>query len=120
MEKNKIRYWLHIASASFLFLAFGIWEIISPKSFVGYLPSFLLTENATTFVIIHGMVLTALGIWIITGKWLKAASAVGALMILQIIFDLIVSSGFTDLLVRDIALLMFVLSLAFEEKAASN
>ncbi|HLG24867.1 MAG TPA: hypothetical protein VI564_08105 [Candidatus Nanoarchaeia archaeon] len=116
MEKEKIRHYLVVFGSAFLFLAFGIWELIDPMYWAGFVPPFMSGFlDAKILVLIHGIVLTVLGVWLVIGKWMKYASIVGALVMAQIIVELIVSSGFTDLFVRDFAILLFVLSLYFEE-----
>ena len=114
MNTSKIGYYLRISSASFIFLAFGIWEIINPEYWQGFVPSVLFKFNITLLILAHGIVLAILGAWLLTGKWLKAAAVTGTIIMAQIVISLFLSSGFSDLLVRDFAIMLFVLSLAFE------
>lgn len=117
MNNNKIRRYIVIGASSFLFLVFGIWELVDPNYWVGYVPPMLFKlMRPNILVIIHGIILAILGLWIITGKQLKIAAIVGTLVMLQIVLALLISSGFTDLFVRDFAIMLFVLSLVFEEK----
>lgn len=120
MESGRIRHYLVIGAASFIFLIFGVWELINPQYWVGFVPQFLLTFYPTILVIIHGIVLTFLGIWIATGKWLRIAAIVGTLVMAQIVISLLVLSGFSDLLVRDVTILLFILSLVFEGDAPAR
>ncbi len=116
MEKNKIRRCLSIGASAFIFLVFGIWELVNPEYWARFVPSSLFNFNPTILIIVHGIILTLLGVWLITGKWLRVAAIAGTLVMAQIVLSLIVSSGFSDLVVRDFTIMLFVLSLAFEEK----
>ena len=115
MDKDNIRHYINIVAVAFLFLVFGIWELINPQYWQGFVPSILYSLNITLLIMIHGAVLSLLGIWILIGKWLKIAAIVGTLVMAQIVMSLIISSGFSDIVVRDFTILLFVLSLAFEK-----
>ncbi len=116
MEKEKIRKWLAAMAVSFIFVVFGVWELINPQSWLGFVPSFLSTLSFVVVLIrIHGIVLAILGLWFIWGKHIRVASILGVLIMLDIVVNLFISSGWSDLLVRDIGIMIFVLSFAFEK-----
>ena len=115
MEKERIRHCIVVGASAFIFLAFGVWEIVNPQYWVGFVPPILFSFNLTLLILIHGITITVLGLWILTGKWLRLASIIGTLAMLQIVISLVISSGFSDLFVRDFAIMLFILSLAFEE-----
>ena len=116
MDNNQIRRWIAVLAVSFIFISFGVWELIDPQTWLGFVPSFLATLSfVLTLVRIHGLILTILGLWFIWGKYTKLASILGTLVILDIVVELFISSGWTDLLVRDIGIMLLVLSFAFEK-----
>ena len=114
MDNSTIRYYTVIIGISSLFLVFGLWELISPDYWIGYVPeTFGFVVNL--LVRLHGILLTVIGICILTGYFVKAASIAGTLVIGHIVVTLIISSGFNDLVVRDISLMLLTLSIYFED-----
>lgn len=99
----------------FLFLSFGIWEIIDPNYWLGFAPSFIAkSANALLLVKIHGIALSIIGAGIFfSRRHLKFFAIPATLIMFQIVVSLWLASGFTDLLVRDIAILIFTASLMF-------
>lgn len=99
----------------FLFLTFGIWEIIDPGYWIGFAPSFIVKSvSALLMVKIHGIILSIIGAGIFfSRRHLKFFAILASLIMIQIVGSLWLASGFTDLLVRDIAILIFAVSLVF-------
>lgn len=114
MGNHKIRYYLVITGISSLFLVFGIWELMYPGYWVNYVPE-TFGFDVNLLVRLHGILLTAVGICVFTGYFARAASIVGTLAIGHIVVILLFSSGFNDLVVRDISLMLFTLSIYFED-----
>jgi len=101
-------------SVFFVFIVFGVWEIINPGYWAGFVPSFVSTSLAPLLVRIHGVVLSIIAIWLITGFKRRIAGIFASLVMLDICVSLFISSGFSDLLVRDIAILIFAVSIIFD------
>lgn len=98
----------------FLFLTFGIWEIIDPSYWVGFAPAFIAkSANALLMVKIHGIVLSIIGAGIFFSKYVKFFAFLATVAMIQIVVSLWLASGFSDLIVRDIAILIFAVSLMF-------
>lgn len=99
----------------FLFLTFGIWEIVDPSYWIGFAPSFVAkSANALLLVKIHGIILSVIGAGIFfSRRYVKFFAILASLIMIQIVGSLWLASGFTDLLVRDIAILIFTVSLIF-------
>ena len=99
----------------FLFLTFGIWEIIDPNYWIGFAPSFIAeSANALLMIKIHGIVLSIIGAGIFfSGRHVKFFSILSAVIMIQIVLSLWFVSGFSDLFVRDVAILIFAVSLVF-------
>lgn len=98
----------------FIFLTFGIWEIIDPSYWLGFAPSFVAKFSNTLLLIkIHGVILSIVGLGIFFSKRTKLFAFLSTLIMLQIVVSLWLASGFTDLFVRDIAILIFSVSLLF-------
>jgi uncharacterized membrane protein len=117
MESEKIRHYLATYAVSFIFIIFGIWEIINPQYWAGFVPSFVsrLPGSANFLVQIHGIVLAAAAISLAFDFKRKIAAALGTLMMLGIVISLYIDSGFSTLLIRDIAITLFVASLFFDD-----
>lgn len=98
----------------FLFLTFGIWEIIDPNYWIGFAPSFIAKSTSALLMIkIHGIVLSIIGTGIFFSKYVKFFAFLATVIMAQIVLSLWLASGFSDLLVRDIAILIFAISLMF-------
>ena len=137
MENSKIMHYILIFAAAFVMLSFGIWELINPGYWAGFVPSFLSPLNILLLVRIHGAVLTILGLWFLSGKKIKLASIIGAIILLEIVVDskegdvsingedsynvyvtklivLAISRGFNP----DIAILLLIIALYFDEHSS--
>ena len=117
MNDLSIRRNITVYTTAFLFLAFGIWELIDPAHWYGYVPAFLFQiASAQVLVMMHGLTLTILGLWIASQRYLKYAALVGTAMLAEIVISLITTSGFSDILIRDATLMLFVFSLYFDNE----
>lgn len=104
-------------AVSFIFISFGLWEIINPLSWISFVPDFLSRLSfVSTLITIHGIVLIVLGAWFLWGKKIRIAAVLSSLVMLDIIIGLIISSGWSDLLIRDIGIFIFILSFVFEKE----
>ena len=99
----------------FLFLTFGIWEIVNPDYWIGFAPAFIAkSSNAIMLVKIHGIILSMVGAGIfISRRHFRFFAILATVIMIQIVVSLWFASGFSDLLVRDIAILIFTVSLMF-------
>ncbi|MBU6431498.1 MAG: hypothetical protein KGJ58_03905 [Patescibacteria group bacterium] len=98
----------------FLFLSFGIWEIIDPAYWIGFAPSFIAkSASALLLVKVHGITLSIIGAGILFSKHVRFFAFLATAVMVQIIASLWIASGFSDILVRDIAILIFAFSLIF-------
>lgn len=98
----------------FLFLTFGIWEIIDPNYWIGFAPSFIAkSASALLMIKIHGIVLSIIGAGIFFSRYVKFFAFLATMIMVQIVVSLWLASGFSDLLVRDVAILIFAISLMF-------
>ncbi|MCL5429891.1 MAG: hypothetical protein M1504_00245 [Candidatus Marsarchaeota archaeon] len=115
MKRDEIRHILTRAALALLFISFGIWEILQPQYWVAFLPSFLNGLDPNLLIMVHGTVLLLVGLAVMTGAYLRIASIIYALIMLEIVGDLIVTSGFSDLVIRDIVVLVFAIALYFDD-----
>lgn len=98
----------------FIFITFGVWEIIDPSYWLGFAPSFITKLSYSLILIkIHGIALSIIGLGIFFSKRTKLFAFLSTAIMVQIVLSLWLASGFTDLLVRDIVILIFSLSLMF-------
>ena len=88
---------------SFVFLWFGISQLINQEYFMGYLPGFLPnTANPTLFIILNGAAETILGALLAIGLFTRIVAAILALHLLGIIISL----GYNDIAIRDAGLML--------------
>ncbi len=93
---------------SFVFLWFGINQLIDPETFMGYLPDFLLTTSyAHTIVIFNGCLDLVLGMLLLIGLYTRLASLIIVVRLLAIILNL----GYNDVAARDVGLMIVTFSL---------
>lgn len=111
-----VRHYLMVAAMAFIFITFGVWELINPQFWNSYVPSFLYAFNLNTLVTIHGAVLTLAGLWLLSGKFRKYAAILSTLIMLEIVGSLVLESGFSPLLVRDATILIVSVALIFDAK----
>lgn len=116
MENDQIRHILSRLALAVILVGFGLWEIIQPAYWTAFVPSFLSgVAPAETLVFLHGIVLLVIGAAIFSGFYLRIASVLAALVMVEIIGVLLLESGFTDLIIRDVVVLLLALSLVFDE-----
>jgi len=95
-------------SLAFVFGWFGISEIFNPVYFSGYIPPFVRALpffNPNLFIQTHGVVLTLLSLCLVLKFYLRITGILNILMLMQLIIGLLLISGFSEIVVRDIGLL---------------
>jgi len=98
----------------FVMVWFGINEILSPQEWVTFVPSFVNPPMlATLSVLAHGVLLIVCGLSLFLNYYRKISATIVSLMLLEIIVNLILISGLTDIVVRDIGLFGSSLALLF-------
>lgn len=94
---------------AFVFLWFGVSEFVDPQNWVSYMPSFVssLGLEVNFLVVIHGLFLIVISFCLIFKLFLRFASFLAILILLQITFGLLVISKFeiNEVIIRDIGLL---------------
>jgi uncharacterized membrane protein len=116
INNDNIRHILARIALAVIFIGIGIWEVVQPQYWNAFVPQFLSNIiNANTLVGIHGVVLLIVGLAVLSGTYLRIASILAVLIMLEIMATLIFESGFTDLVIRDAAVLVLALSLAFDD-----
>ncbi len=107
MDAKALRHWLLAGSIAVVFLSFGIWELIDPSYWSAFVPAFVAQSfNVLLIVRMHGVVLALLGVWLLTDRYMQPAAILSALVLVEIVVSLLIESGFTDLFVRDLGLLL--------------
>jgi uncharacterized membrane protein YphA (DoxX/SURF4 family) len=92
---------------------FGYHELVQPSLWTGYVPVVSATSSlAVLLVLAHGWLLLLLAVAIIAGVAYRAASAVAALLMLEIVISLTVTGGLSDLTMRDVGVLGLAICLA--------
>lgn len=101
---------------AFIFITFGIWEIVDPAYWSGFVPKFF--EGLIDLFLavrIHGIVLLALGLGVLSGFKTRELGIASTLVMASIVFSLLINFGFSDILVRDVVILLFASTLIFED-----
>ena len=102
----------------FVFLWFGISEILNPRYWSGYVPQMaieLLPIPILPFVQAHGAILVFLAVCFLFRFYLRYVGVLALLVLLSIIGGLISMNGFDEVVVRDIGLLGLALSIWLHE-----
>jgi len=116
MDRQNVRHLITRLSFAVVFIGIGIWEIVQPSYWSFYVPSILAKfANANLITMVQGAALIVIGGGVLTGAYLKIFAALGVLMMIAILTDLIVSFGFTDLIIRDSGVLLIALALYFDD-----
>jgi uncharacterized membrane protein YphA (DoxX/SURF4 family) len=85
---------------------FGYHELVQPSLWTGYVPVLSATSAlAVVLVLAHGWVLLVLAVALIAGIAPRAAAAVAAVLLLEIVISLTATGGLSDLTLRDVGVL---------------
>ena len=94
---------------AFVFLWFGVSEIVDPTNWVSYMPAFIsdLGMDGNFLVQIHGILLVIVSFCLIFKLFLRYTGLLAVLVMFQIIFGLLLFSKFeiNEIVVRDIGIL---------------
>lgn len=106
---------------AFVLLFFGLKEVVAPARWLTYAPSFLGTGSlATSAVLFHGILLSVTGLALIIKFYPRVFGALAALMLLQIIVQLIVGDQtVTEVTARDIGLFGMALAIALSHESST-
>ena len=115
-KNDKVRHILTRFAVAQVLIIFGIWEIVQPVYWNSFVPTFVSSfMNINLFVQLHGTFILILGAAILIGAYLRISAALAVLTTLAIIVFLLVSSGFSDIIVRDIVIVLAAASLVFDD-----
>ncbi|MGZ6853122.1 MAG: hypothetical protein ACXVGC_03505 [Mycobacteriaceae bacterium] len=85
---------------------FGYHELVQPSLWTGYVPLVPSSSSlAVLLVLAHGWLLLMLAVPMIAGIAVRAAAAVSAALLLEIVISLAVTNGLSDLVLRDVGVL---------------
>jgi len=109
MNKKEIASVILRLGVSFVFLTFGIWQLINPTSWIGYVPGYVygLGISVSLVVILNGILDLLIGVSLVSGIYLRFFSVLGILRLFLIIFSL----GWNDVAVRDIGLAVALIAI---------
>ena len=94
-------------------LWFGIHELVQPSLWTGYVPLISQTSQlALGLVLVHGWVLTLLGVALALGVMPRVAAAVSVLLLFEIVVSLTVAGGLSDLVLRDVGVFGLAVAIA--------
>lgn len=84
---------------------FGYHELIQPSLWTGYVPMVPTSSLAVILVLAHGWLLLVLSVATFAGIALRAVAAAAVLLLLEIIISLTMTTGLSDLVMRDVGVL---------------
>ncbi len=84
---------------------FGYHELVQPSLWTGYVPLVPRGSPAVLLVLAHGWLLLMLAVAMIAGIAVRAAAALAVVLLLEIVVSLAVTSGLSDLVLRDVGVL---------------
>ena len=84
---------------------FGYHELVQPSLWTGYVPLVSTSSLALLLVLAHGWLLLMLAVAMIAGIAVRAAAAVSMALLLEIVVSLAITSGLSDLVLRDVGVL---------------
>ena len=115
-KNDKIRHILTRLAVAQVLIIFGIWEIVQPVYWNSFVPAFVSSfMNINLFVQLHGIFILILGIAILIGAYLRISASLAVLTTLAVIVFLLISSGFSDIIIRDIVIVLAAASLIFDD-----
>ncbi|PNX45911.1 MAG: hypothetical protein BV456_12985 [Thermoplasmata archaeon M8B2D] len=110
MKNNFTKYAPAVAriGVGLVFFIFGIWQLIRPENWFGYIPGFVLNTGILPGFIIffNGIFDFVIGIALLSGFFVRASAAFGVLHLLLTSITL----GWNDVAVRDFGLLIVLVS----------
>lgn len=91
-----------------VFFIFGISQLLSPENWIRWLPSFILNTNISplNLIYINGIFDLIVGLLLLTGFFVRIVAFLGSLHLLGIIISL----GYNDIAIRDLGLLIVLIS----------
>jgi uncharacterized membrane protein YphA (DoxX/SURF4 family) len=91
---------------------FGYHELVRPGLYTGYVPV-VNSQSAlgTVLVLAHGWLLLVLAVALAAGIMPRAAAAITAVLLLQIVITLSITGGLSDLTLRDVGVLGLAITL---------
>jgi len=84
---------------------FGYHELVQPSLWTGYVPVVSGSALVVLLVLAHGWLLLMLAVAMFSGIAVRAVAAVSVVLLLQIVTSLTISSGLSDLVLRDVGVL---------------
>ena|SRR5690348_1020598 len=85
---------------------FGLHELLQPSVWAGYVPLVPTTSSfAVLLVLAHGWLLLMLAAAMLAGIALRAVAALTVLVLLEIVVSLTLTTGLSDLVLRDVGVL---------------
>ena len=96
-----------------VFLWFGISKVLQPDAWIAWLPQWTeqLPISTTTQLFLQGIGEAVLGVLLLFGLFTRVAAAIAAILLVAVI----VTIGFNDIAIRDLAILSIAIALVFNK-----
>jgi len=96
---------------------FGFWELTGPSQWTGYVPQFLANiASPLVLVLLHGWILFLLGAAALVDFAPVVTAWSAVVVVAEVTGGLLLTSGLTEILVRDVGLLALALVWALESR----
>jgi uncharacterized membrane protein YphA (DoxX/SURF4 family) len=84
---------------------FGYHELVQPSLWTGYVPVVSGSALVVLLVLAHGWLLFMLAVALLAGIAVRVVAAVTVVLLLEIVTSLTITSGLSDLVLRDVGVL---------------
>lgn len=84
---------------------FGYHELVQPSLWTGYVPLVSSSSLTVLLVLAHGWLLLMLAVAMFAGIVVRLAAAVSAALLLEIVMSMAITTGLSDLVLRDVGVL---------------
>ena len=105
-------------AAGSVFLWFGVDKIVRPEAWYAWVPSWIwpFIPNMDVFMYLNGAFEVAVGLCLVTGKYVREAAILAALFV----FGITMAVGVSEVTVRDLALVGICIALAIEAEGSAK
>ncbi|HLJ59718.1 MAG TPA: hypothetical protein VKZ50_08300 [bacterium] len=94
---------------------FGYWELTGPSQWTGYVPQAIASyASPVALVLLHGWVLFVLSVAALIDLMPSIVSWIAVAMMTEVVAGLLLTSGDTSILVRDVGVLTLALAWALD------
>lgn len=117
LDRQAVRHVLMRAGLAFVLAWFGVNELRKPSDWAVFAPAFVVHHSPVainTLVVLHGFLLVLAATFVLVGLFQPLAGLLSTGLMAEIMFGLWLSSGVSDLFVRDVGVLTLAVAVALD------